>query len=65
MNEKYEPDPLALGLAISNAIATAVYGPCVEWRAITAVCPRCGAGVERFPCWSCGYPGALPGGGAR
>jgi hypothetical protein len=22
-----------------------------------AVCPRCGHGVERFPCWQCGYPG--------
>ncbi len=20
-----------------------------------AICPRCGHGVERFPCWQCGY----------
>ena len=23
-----------------------------------AVCPRCGHGVTRFPCWQCGYPNA-------
>lgn len=25
-------------------------------RTAIAVCPRCGHGVERFPCWQCGYP---------
>jgi ribosomal protein L37E len=27
-----------------------------EKRAASAVCPRCGHGVERYPCWQCGYP---------
>jgi len=22
-----------------------------------AVCPRCGHGVKKFPCWFCGYKG--------
>lgn len=24
-----------------------------------ATCPRCGHGVNRFPCWQCGYPNRL------
>ena len=27
--------------------------------ALRAACPRCGHGVERFPCWQCGYPSWL------
>lgn len=30
-----------------------------QWEQQTrghAICPRCGHGVERFPCWQCGYP---------
>lgn len=28
---------------------------------LAAICPRCGHGVIRFPCWQCGYGRALAG----